>query len=149
MSRMTLPDFREDGWLPEGHHNASWEEVEEKFGGSLGSRRERVLSGLLDWKNKLLAKGISGFVVLDGSFVSAKANPGDFDVLIVMDDQVRGLLENDVEAQRLVEYSWCKKVGFDMLPFFASTISQNPGFLEVWDEDSRTGVKKGVLEVAL
>lgn len=94
-------------------------------------------------------KGISGYVVLDGSFVSAKENPGDFDVLIVMDDQVQDLLENDIEARQLVEYSWCKKVGFDMLPFFANTIRQNPDHLKVWDIDIRTGVSRGVLEVLL
>jgi hypothetical protein len=25
---VALPEFREDGWLPEGHHAVTWEEVE-------------------------------------------------------------------------------------------------------------------------
>ncbi len=146
---MTLPDFREDGWLPEGHYDSTWEELIDRFGGSPGSKRERVLHELLNWRDGLRAKGVSGFIVLDGSFVSAKEAPGDFDVLLVMDEHVHDLLENDVEASNLVDYSWCKKAGFDMLPFFANTIDQNPDYLRVWDVDDRIGVHKGVLEVAL
>ena len=106
-----------------------------------------MLTELLYLEYELRAKGISGFVVLDGSSVSAKEAPGDFDVLLVMDEHVCDLLENDVEASNLVDYSWCKKVGFEMLPFFSNTIEQNPDYLRVWDMDDRAGVHKGVLEV--
>jgi hypothetical protein len=39
---MALPDFRDDGWLPEGHHTVTWDEVVEMFGGSPGSRRSMI-----------------------------------------------------------------------------------------------------------
>ena len=109
MLSMVLPEFREDGWLPEGHHATSWEEVVERFGGSPGSRRERVLHGLLDWRDRARGKGISGWIILDGSFVSAKENPGDFDVLVIFDDHAYELMENDVEAKELLDYSSCKE----------------------------------------
>ncbi len=146
---MGVPEFREDGWLPEGHYDATREEVIDRFGGSTGSQRDRVLCELLEWRDRLRAKGVSGYIVLDGSFVSSKESPGDFDVLIVMDERLRDSLENDIEAGLLIDYSWCKKAGFDMLPFFSDLINQNPDYLKVWDVDDRTGVRKGVLEVAL
>ena len=30
---MALPDFRDDGWLPAGHHPTTWEELVVVFGG--------------------------------------------------------------------------------------------------------------------
>ena len=36
---MPLPDFRSDGWLPEGHHAATREEIIAVFGGEPGSHR--------------------------------------------------------------------------------------------------------------
>lgn len=135
--------------MPEGHHDATWEEVIDRFGGPPGSQRNQVLRQLLDWKDGLKARGASGYVVLDGSFISNREDPGDFDVLVVIDEHLRDSLENDIEASRLIDYSRCKKAGFDMLPFFSNLIGQNPDFLKVWDEDDRTGVRKGVLEVAL
>lgn len=82
---MPLPEFREDGWLPEGHYGAPWEEVTDRFGGSPGSRRERLLQVLLSWRDEAREKGISGLLLLNGSFISSKEEPGDFDALLVYD----------------------------------------------------------------
>lgn len=148
---MVLPDFREDGWLPEGHYDASWKEVIDRFGGFPGSARERVTSSLLAWRNEIKAKGISGWLLLDGSFVSAKETPGDFDALLVLDEEARTILENDVEAKALLDYSECKSRGFDLLYYFAATVRDYPDLagLDLWDRDKETGKLKGVLEVGL
>lgn len=146
---MPLPEFREDGWLPEGHYDASWEEVADRFGGSAGSRRERVLRGLLDWKDRAREKGVSGLLVLNGSFILAEGNPSDFDALLVFDAHVRELLENDLETERLLNYSHCKSRGFDLLILSATVVHNDPGMIQVWDRDKRTGKPKGVLEVVL
>ncbi len=69
---MVLPEFREDGWLPEGHHDASWEEVIGRFDGPPGSLREQVMRRLLNWRDEARVKGISGRLVLNGSLISAK-----------------------------------------------------------------------------
>ena len=44
---MPVPEFRPDGWLPEGYHPATWDEIAARFGGAPGSPRAAVLSGLL------------------------------------------------------------------------------------------------------
>lgn len=146
---MPLPEFREDGWLPEGHYDASWEEVADRFGGSAGSQREQVLHGLLGWRDEARGKGISGMLVLNGSFISAEGNPSDFDALLVFDEHTRELLENDLEAEGLLNYSHCKNRGFDLLILSANVVSNDPGMIRVWDRDKRTGEPKGVLEVVL
>jgi hypothetical protein len=148
---MALPEFRDDGWLPEGHHTCSWEEIIEKFGDHTGSRRERVLHGLLDWRDRAREKGVSGWLVLNGSFVSAKENPNDFDTIFVFDDEALELMENDVETKRLLDYSSCKSLGFDMLGFSATLVREHPEWvpLDAFDRDKETGKPKGVLEVVL
>lgn len=148
---MPLPEFREDGWLPEGHHAASWEEVIERFGGSPSSRRERVQRGLLNWRDNLRAKGVSGWLVLNGSFISNRADPSDFDTILVYDDHVQQLMENDVETKELLDYSSCKSRGFDLLIFSATLVREEPEWahLDAFDRDKETGKLKGVLEVVL
>ncbi len=41
---MPIPSFREDGWLPEGHWQANWEEITDVFGDTLGSRRAELMA---------------------------------------------------------------------------------------------------------
>ena len=69
---MSLPAFRDDGWLPEGHHAATWEEIAAVFGGSPGSHRAVVFSSLLAWRDAVRGKGMSGLLILNGSFISQK-----------------------------------------------------------------------------
>lgn len=151
MARMGLPEFREDGWLPEGHHAASWEEVADRFGGSPGSRRQHLLQVLLSWRDEARGKGISGLLLLDGSFISARENIGDFDALLVYDDHVIELRKNDVGVERLLNYDRCKSRGFDLWIFAAAVVRDYPEWahLDLFDRDKETLKPKGVLEVML
>ena len=93
---MALPAFREDGWLPEGHHGATGQEVALRFGGEPNSRRSLVLSSLLQWRDTVRDKGMAGLVILDGSFVSSKEAPDDFDLVFSYDEATEALLLTDL-----------------------------------------------------
>src|SRR5579885_1526760 len=71
-----IPEFDELGRLPPGVHAASWDEIVARFGGS--AWRARLLDGL---RSALLSLKSAGCTVayIDGSFVTAKGEPGDFD----------------------------------------------------------------------
>jgi hypothetical protein len=72
-----LPGFDPDsGRLPPGEHAASWDEVVERFGWT--QRRRRLLDGLAEAIELLTAAGCRQ-VWVNGSFVTAKDEPGDFD----------------------------------------------------------------------
>ena len=72
-----LPPFDPDaGLLPTGEHEASWDEVVERLGWN--GRRRALLDGLAD-ALELLAEVGCRRVWLNGSFVTAKDEPGDFD----------------------------------------------------------------------
>jgi len=72
-----LPPFEPaTGYLPPGVHEATWEEIVARYG--ITSHRLELLAGLKAALNSLRAAGCRRAYV-DGSFVSAKDTPGDFD----------------------------------------------------------------------
>lgn len=64
------------GYLPPGVHDAGWSDVARRFAGN--SHRARLIGGLLAACRDLAAAGC-GTLLLDGSFVSAKPLPNDYD----------------------------------------------------------------------
>ena len=71
-----LPALLESGVLPDGEHTATLNEVSAVFG--RGDQRATLLRGLAKACQALGASGCHR-VWLDGSFVTAKVNPGDYD----------------------------------------------------------------------
>lgn len=71
-----IPEFRRDGKLPAGVYSADWQEFQSRFGQTL--RREYLLGGLLHAIRLLKLAGCRA-VYVDGSFVTTKPTPGDFD----------------------------------------------------------------------
>ena len=66
----------DSGRLPEGEHEATWEEIVERFGWN--PRRRRQLDGLAE-AIELLEHAGCRRLSLNGSFVTAKDEPSDFD----------------------------------------------------------------------
>src|SRR5262245_46538530 len=69
-------DFDPNGNLPPGIHECTWEEFTARFGWN--ACRQRLLRGLKAALDALKAAGCRR-VYVDGSFVTAKEEPGDFD----------------------------------------------------------------------
>lgn len=72
-----IPDVDSStGYLPPGVHDASWGEIAPLFCGN--SHRTRLLGGLLAALTNLAGAGCQA-AILDGSFVSKKDLPDDYD----------------------------------------------------------------------
>ncbi len=71
-----IPSFDERGYLPPGVHTATWDEIVERYG--ITEQRVGLLNGLRAALDSLRRAGCSR-AYLDGSFVTAKAVPRDFD----------------------------------------------------------------------
>ena len=72
-----LPGFTSNtGYLPPGIHTASWDELESKF--AWNSHRRHMMVGLLGACRNLAAAGCQ-HLWLDGSFVTSKPLPNDYD----------------------------------------------------------------------
>lgn len=72
-----LPPFDPDtGRLPEGEHAAGWDDLVDRFGWT--PRRRRLLDGLAEAVELLAGAGCLR-LWLNGSFVTVKDKPADFD----------------------------------------------------------------------
>ena len=69
-------EWSSNGDLPPGVHFATWVQIEERLAFNL--RRGRLLAGFRE-ACELLRKAGCRLVYLDGSFVTTKEHPGDFD----------------------------------------------------------------------
>jgi hypothetical protein len=73
---LVLPPYTEAGLLPPGLHRATWRDVCGRFGGN--PRRDWLLAGLQQAATNLRDAG-AVVLWLDGSFVTSKPEPNDFD----------------------------------------------------------------------
>lgn len=72
-----IPDFVDDtGYLPAGVHDATFQQVQQRFGYNM--RRVRLLDGLRNVLRQLFEAGIEE-VYLGGSFVTKAPLPNDID----------------------------------------------------------------------
>ncbi len=71
-----IPEFDKNGNLPPGVHFCEWEEFVERFG--TNDLRLRLMSGLRKAMEQLKIAGCRT-IYIDGSFVTIKPDPGDFD----------------------------------------------------------------------
>lgn len=77
---MAIPVLDDDGYLPEGIHDCSFEEILERFGRFQASdRRPRLAEKRRELWAEIVACGLVAEVLVNGSFTTAKNNPGDID----------------------------------------------------------------------
>lgn len=83
---MSLPTFTESGDLPPGVHRLTLREALERFG--IESPRRRLIALRLEHIYQLAsATGHLARFVVFGSFVTAKPEPNDVDVFMLMEDK--------------------------------------------------------------
>jgi hypothetical protein len=144
---MILP-FDKTGNLPAGIHWASWKEFEKRFG--TNARRRKLLAGLKQAIADLKAAGCQVLYV-DGSFVTSKEFPNDFDgcwsIIGVNFDLVDPVLldRNDLENGRKKQKA---KFGGELFPAEMTEGSSGKPFLEFFQTD-REGKPKGIVGIRL
>jgi hypothetical protein len=75
-----IPGFREDGYRPEGLHLAGEAEITLRFGSATSKRRIPAMR-LRRWIQLSRSVGARRLFI-DGSFVTAKPEPGDIDAVV-------------------------------------------------------------------
>ena len=144
---MPIPEFRDDGWLPIGHYKADWNEIVVRFGGKPGSRRADLTAKLLQLRHSLQATGVSGTILLDGSFISGKTEPGDFDILLIGPADLQVRKDTEPNLASLLDTSAAEAQGYSL--FFVTKDSPLRELIStVWDF-SKEGIAKGIVELAL
>ena len=136
-----IPPFEEAGRLPPGVHAASWAEVVERFGFNPGRREllRRMETGL-----RLLAEAGCRRLWLDGSFVTAKPDPADYDACWDAD-------ETNIEALSELFFDFSEKrrlmksvFGGELYPASWEVDAGGRTYLDFFQHD-RDGSSKGII----
>jgi hypothetical protein len=144
---MPIPELEPaTGNLPVGVHDASWQELVAAFGSN--DSRQRLLDGLRRALLALKAAGCQSAYV-DGSFVTAKETPGDFDGCWEVAGVNPSLLDPvllDFSARRAAQKA---KYGGEL--FLANSPADPTGtvFLDFFQTDKVTGRPKGIVAIDL
>jgi hypothetical protein len=143
---MSLPSFEPSGDLPEGLHQAPLTEFLARFGSST-PQRERIAWRLRQAFDLVRPLGIISRVIIWGSFVTAKPDPADADILwVTLPHFERRHLPVQVEV--LFEPVLVKRLyGIDIL-----SIPEHSAFLPTLLDGlsiTRTFTRRGLVEVRL
>jgi hypothetical protein len=140
-----IPPYDASGNLPTGVHRATWAEVEAHFGTT--ARRRRLLGGLLEALKDLRYAGCRR-VYLDGSFVTEKPDPDDYDACYETVGVDPGLLDPvllDFRARRAAQKA--KYLGELFPSSYPAATGYN--FFQFFQHDKNTGAPKGIVAINL
>lgn len=140
-----IPPFDSDGNLPPGVHWATWDEIVGRFGTT--APRRRLLRGFSRGVRVLRGAGCRT-VYLDGSFVTGKAIPGDFDACWDVTGVVGAiLLHLDPVLLDFTDDRAAQKAKYfgEFFPAQGLEIDSGRLFLDFFQIDKRSGNPKGIV----
>ncbi len=139
--------FNSAGLLEPGIHTIKWDEFYDMY--SFSDKRRALLIGLKKALHNLKQAGCP-CVYIDGSFVTKKIEPNDFDACWHfhngMDwsklDPVFGIFDNGRLAQKV-------KFGGEFFPHSLPENGSGLTFLQFFQKDRNTGSPKGIVRIEL
>ena len=142
-----IPDFQDDGLLPPGVHWSVWSEIESRFG--TNKHRQRLLVGLQRGIYFLSLAGCAQLFI-DGSFVTVKEFPADYDVCWAMEGVDLKTLRAHEPALLSFANSRALQKAKLLGEYFptglaAETAAPFRTFLEFFQRDKATGLEKGIV----
>lgn len=148
---MPIPDLNENGFLPEGIHEASLEEVRERFGRfQRTDRRSDLFTRLSHYLAEVRTSGFVIAVIVDGSYVTTKDEPSDIDLILVLrpDHDYRAELR-PFEYNALSKCRVRRRFRFDIL-IARQGSDEHMKYLDLFQRVKGVpDLRKGVVEVRL
>jgi len=138
-----LPELTRDGLLPPGQHTAMWSELRERFG--FNTRRRGILGGIRQ-AAAALSRGGCRRLWIDGSFVTAKTYPADWDGCWDPTDVDPKLVDPALlDFSALGRHRMKVKYLADLFP--SSIVEQRTGlaFVDFFQVDKTSGTGKGLV----
>jgi hypothetical protein len=141
-----IPPFNDSGTLPPGIHKANWHELESRFNGS--QRRVELLAGLREALEALRVAGCRT-AYIDGSFVTAKEEPGDFDGCWEAVGVDASLLDPTLLELASPRTSQKERFRGELFPAsFVAEPKSGARYLDFFQRD-RDGEPKGIIQIDL
>lgn len=141
----------ENGLLPEGIHDMDLGEVRDLFGKFQSTdRRPMLFDKLKTFIEAAREVGFVRFVIVDGSFVTSKPDPGDIDLIVVIDPAILNKsdyrpIEYNILSSRRIK----RMYSFDVyvVPFGHAAYDEYLGLFEKVKDD--LSARKGVVRVTI
>lgn len=141
-----IPPFDTFGNLPPGIYPATWQEFIQRF--AYNERRIRLAEGLLEAMSLLELAGCPT-IYINGSYVTSKETPGDFDAcweitgvnLEVLDPV---FLQYAQGAVRLTQ-----RFGGQLFPYLSTSVVSSESFFEFFQRTKVTAQPKGIVVIDL
>jgi hypothetical protein len=141
-----IPSFDGHGNLPPGVHFASWDEIVSRYG--TNEYRTELLRGFRAALDSLRAAGCRR-VYLDGSFVTDKKQPGDFDACWEIDGVDPDLLDPELLDFSHRRAAQKRRYGGEL--FVADSPAEPDGavFRDFFQRQRGTDALKGIIAIDL
>jgi hypothetical protein len=144
-----IPDFNEDGVLPQGIYEAELVEIEHRYAYNI--KRKMLFEYLKKLINDLRTIGCA-VIYLDGSYITSKALPGDIDICwenkgvdlnnaITLMPILWDLNPPRKEQQRIYHA--------DIFPANIIESASGKYFLDFFQSDKNTGKPKGIIKIQI
>lgn len=141
-----IPSFAPTGNLPPGIHEARWDEFVGRYG--FTSQRLTLLAGLKAALDSLRIAGCRR-VYVDGSFVTSKTIPGDFDACWEVAGVDPDLLDPVLLTFAHQRAAQKAKYRGELFPAESAADPFGTRFLAFFQRDKRTGDPKGIVAIDL
>ena len=144
---MSLPNLNDSGELPEGVHRATIDEVIAQFGSGT-SQREIITARLRRIYQLAKDTGNLQRLIIFGSYITAKPEPNDIDVVLIFDDDFDIAVCSEEVKSFLNHQQAMEEFGASIFWIRPSSL-----FLETLDEfiagwqAKRDGTLRGIVEV--
>lgn len=148
---MPIPPLTDLGFLPPGVHDATLEEVEERYGRFRSSeKRVELFTKLRQYLTELTTWGHVQEVLIDGSFVSSKESPNDIDLIIVYRQSFDISTEVSPSEYNCLKGSRARAIfSVDCFAVFAEDPTYQKMTTFFGQDTRRTGLSKGLIRIAL
>jgi hypothetical protein len=143
---LMIPAFDQNGNLPPGEHQTIWAELEQRY--AITAHRRLLLEGFRAAIEALKLAGCTQ-VWLDGSFITNKAVPDDFDAcwsLTGIDPTLLDPVLLDFSNRRATQKA---KYRGELFPKDAFATPQGSRFIDFFQVDKLTQQAKGILVLDL
>ena len=146
---MPIPPFDQHGLLPIGVHDCNLGELQTRFGSFQSSdRRPRLFLKLQDFVAELQLARFIRYLLVDGSFVTAKNDPNDIDLVLVL--PLTYALTDDLppDQYRLISKRRVhKRFGFDMVVVRENTLEYDEAVAFFQQVRHQPALRKGLLRL--
>ncbi len=144
-----LPNYDENGFLPEGVWDCSLEELQTRFAAFRRSdRRLKLFAELEKFLAEIIKTNWVKEIIIDGSFVTEKEEPNDIDIILALHKSTANIetpfwIENTLDRTRLA-----KKYKFDVMVVLDQSRKYQVN-LDFFQQVRQSDLRKGVVRLTL